>query len=212
MLKGVLFDMDGLMFDTERIGLMGWLEAGRQLDIPITPELVAQLRGTGVAQCRAIFNAAIPGAHYDEARALRLAFARAYIRENGLPVKEGLYELLEWLRERGIPMALATSTDRERALGYLDMAEVRPYFQAVVFGTEVANPKPAPDIFLAAAAQLGADPADCAVLEDSPNGLTAAKAAGCRAVFVPDLTMAADDLWDAKADNLAQVIPILREM
>lgn len=207
--------MDGLMFDTERIGLQEWLEAGRQLDLPVTEELVAQFRGTGIARCREIFNSRIPGEFYDRARTIRHDFADIYIRENGLPVKPGLYELLNWLRERKIPAALATSTGREKALAYLKEAGVSEYFTALVFGTEVPNPKPAPDIFLAAAKQLGAAPGRCVVLEDSPNGLRAAKAAGCFAIVVPDLTPAPPEnahLWDAKADTLTDVIPILEAL
>lgn len=215
MIRGVLFDMDGLMFDTERIGLAGWLEAGRQLELPITEELIARLRGTGVAQCREIFNSRIPGECYDAARAIRLGYADTYIAEHGLPVKPGLYELLRWLRQAGIPAALATSTGREKALGYLEQAGVSGFFAAAVFGPEVPNPKPAPDIFLEAAARLGADPGSCVVLEDSVNGLRAAKAARCRAIVIPDLTPAPperDGLWDAQADSLADVIPILMGM
>ena len=94
---------------------------------------------------------------------------------------------------------LATSTRREKALAYLQQTDVERYFTAAVFGPEVARPKPAPDIFLAAAAAIHADPAHCVVLEDSPNGLQAAKAAGCPAIVVPDLTPApaeSEHLWN----------------
>ena len=188
MLQGALFDMDGLMFDTERIGRDGWLAAARQLGIAIPGTVIAAMRGTGTDACRALFNAAIPGAHYDEAHALRLRYADEVIRREGLPVKPGLYELLDWLGAQGIPAVLATSTRRETALAYLEAAGVADRFAAAVFGPEVRRPKPAPDVFLAAAAAIGAAPAACVVLEDSPNGLKAARAAGCKAVVVPDLT------------------------
>lgn len=215
MIQGVLFDMDGLMFDTERIGRDGWFAAAERLGIPITEALIAKLRGTGVERCRVIFNSQIPGGLYDTARAIRLQYADDVIAEKGLPVKPGLYELLEWLRRQRIPAALATSTGREKALGYLEQAGVSGYFAATMFGTEVPSPKPAPDIFLAAAALLRADPARCVVLEDSRNGLLAARAAGCRAVVVPDLTPPPPEeegLWDAKAATLTDVIPILARM
>lgn len=214
MLQGALFDMDGLMFDTERIGRDGWLAAARQLGITIPGTVIAAMRGTGTDACRALFNAAIPGAHYDEAHALRLRYADEVIRREGLPVKPGLYELLDWLGAQGIPAVLATSTRRETALAYLEAAGVADRFAAAVFGPEVRRPKPAPDVFLAAAAAIGAAPAACVVLEDSPNGLKAARAAGCKAVVVPDLTPApprAEGLWDACVPTLRDAVPVLAQ-
>lgn len=214
MIQGVLFDMDGLMFDTERLGQMGWHSAAAQLDINIPEELIADMRGTGIDQCRELFNQMVPGKLYDRAHDLRVEYAEAWIRQHGVPVKPGLRALLDWLHQKSIPAVLATSTQRMRAERYLKDAEVWEDFSATVYGPEVSRPKPAPDIFLAAASAIQADPSQCVVLEDSPNGLRAAKAAGCRAVVVPDLTPAPpekDKLWDARADDLQQVIQILEK-
>ena len=178
MLQGVLFDMDGLMFDTERIGRDGWHKAAEILHIDLPEGIIAAMRGTGTDRCREIFNAAIPGSLYDTAHDLRLRYADEVIAANGVPVKPGLRELLRRLKASDIPAVLATSTRREKALAYLQQTDVERYFTAAVFGPEVARPKPAPDIFLAAAAAIHAEPAHCVVLEDSPNGLQAAKAAG----------------------------------
>lgn len=214
MLDGVLFDMDGLMFDTERIGREGWHAAAQILGISIPESVIDAMRGTGTEECRVLFNTRIPGNLYDTARKLRVDYADTFIRRNGLPVKPGLELLLRWLEEAHIPAALATSTCREKAMGYLRMAGVEQRFTAFCFGTEVPRAKPAPDIFLAAARKLHADPRRCVVLEDSPNGLRAAKAAGCRCIVIPDLTPAPkkmENLWDAKVQTLADVIPILKE-
>ena len=192
MLDGVLFDMDGLMFDTERIGREGWHAAAQILGISIPESVIDAMRGTGTEECRVLFNTRIPGNLYDTARKLRVDYADTLIRRNGLPVKPGLELMLRWLR----------------------MAGVEQRFTAFCFGTEVPRAKPAPDIFLAAARKLHADPRRCVVLEDSPNGLRAAKAAGCRCIVIPDLTPApkkTENLWDAKAQTLADVIPILKE-
>lgn len=212
MLQGVLWDMDGLMFDTERIGQQGWQAAARALGIEIPAAVVTAMRGTGPEVCRRLFNDRIPGQRYDEARAIRQQYAADWIARHGVPVKPGLHTLLYWLRDKGIPSVLATSTRRELARSYLDQAGVTDLFADMVFGPEVAHPKPAPDIFLAAAARIGADPARCLVLEDSPNGLRAARAAGCRAIVVPDLTPAPpaeEHLWDGCVASLDQVIPLL---
>ena len=207
-----MFDMDGLMFDTERIGRDGWHKAAEILHIDLPEEIIAAMRGTGTDRCREIFNAAIPGSLYDTAHNLRLRYADEVIAANGVPVKPGLRELLRRLKASDIPAVLATSTRREKALAYLQQTDVERYFTAAVFGPEVARPKPAPDIFLAAAAAIHADPAHCVVLEDSPNGLRAARAAGCKAVVVPDITPIppeSEGLWAARAATLADVIPLL---
>lgn len=212
MLQGVLFDMDGLMFDTERVGRDGWHRAAEILHIDLPEGIIAAMRGTGTDRCREIFNAAIPGDLYDTAHDLRLRYADEVIAANGVPVKPGLPGLLRWLKAAGIPAVLATSTRREKALDYLQQTDVERYFTAAVFGPEVARPKPAPDIFLAAAAAIHADPAHCVVLEDSPNGLQAAKAAGCPAIVVPDLTPApaeSEHLWNYRAKDLREVQQIL---
>lgn len=215
MIQGVLFDMDGLMFDTERIGRDGWQAAARSLGITIPESLIASMRGTGTDQCRAIFNAAIPGALYDTARALRIQYADAWIEQNGVPVKPGLRTLLTWLQTMKIPAVVATSSEREKALAYMRQTHVDHFFAAMVFGPEVQHPKPAPDIFLAAVATIQASPQQCVVLEDSVNGLRAAKAAQCRAIVVPDLSPApprTEQLWDACASDLFQVIDLLQNI
>lgn len=215
MIQAVLFDMDGLMFGTEQLFVDGFLAAGRELNIPVTESLLARLRGTGIAECRKIFNDTIPGELYDTARALCVQRVEEGIRTRGVPVKPGLYALLKWLKEHQIPAVLATSTARERAMDLVDRAGVREYFSSFVFGTEMPRPKPFPDIFLAAAKSVGADPMHCLVLEDSHNGLRAAKAAGCIALAVPDLDPAPEaslGLWDYQRESLDQVIPILEEL
>ena len=119
MLQGVLFDMDGLMFDTERIGRDGWHKAAEILHIDLPKGIIAAMRGTGTDRCREIFNAAIPGSLYDTAHDLRLRYADEVIAANGVPVKPGLRELLRRLKASDIPAVLATSTRREKALAYL---------------------------------------------------------------------------------------------
>lgn len=152
MIRGILFDMDGLMFDTEAIGYRGWKEAGRRLGIRIDDEAIAALRGLGDREKREMFGRMTGRPEeYEKALAVRVDYADQWISENGLPVKPGLKELLCFLKEEKIPAALATSTEREKAMSYLRMADVEKYFTASVCGKEAGNSKPAPDIFLKAA-------------------------------------------------------------
>ena len=209
MIQGVLFDMDGLMFDTERIGYEGWKYAGKKLGIHMKDELIASFRGTGEKEKRRHFKEAFGSEElYDEAFTLRTVYAKEWIDKNGLPVKKGLVELLEYLKKENIPAALATSANRKKAMGYLDMANVTDYFSASVCGDEVKAAK-------AAAETLGVPTEKCLVLEDSPNGLKAAKNAGCKAIVIPDLSPAPEKeegLWDAKVSNLKEVIEIIKNL
>ena len=111
-----------------------------------------------------------------------------YIKEHPAEKKAGLDELLSYLKEKGIRTAVATATDTERAREYLVPAGVYDKFDRIICGNMIANGKPCPDIYLYACKQLGLPPEKCLALEDSPNGVSAAHAAGCITVMVPDLT------------------------
>lgn len=202
------------MFDTEWVALQGWRAVGKQLGIQIPEDMLSNMRGGNIPQCRAIFNATVPGERFDEAYALRRAFSVDYINTHGLPVKPGLREILQWLRAENIPAVLATSCDREKALRYVDMAGVSDYFSGAIFGSELEKSKPEPEIFLKAAACVGADPKACVVLEDSPNGLKAAKAAGCIGIMVPDLCPIPEDgtLYTAVVPDLQGAMAYMKNL
>ena len=213
MIEAVLFDMDGLMFDTERMYQKAWLQAGRQMGVPMEPEIVDRLRGRnreGCARvCREVFGEEFD---FDAMRTACRALMARWIEEDGLPVKPGLYELLAELERRGIPAVLATSTTRDSAWGHLQRAKVDRYFLGAVCGDEVSHSKPDPEVFLKAAALAGKDPARCMVLEDSPAGVRAGAAAGCFTVMVPDLTTPDEELKklaDEILPGLRDVIPLL---
>ena len=213
MIEAVLFDMDGLMFDTERMYQKAWLEAGQQMGVPMRPEVVGRMRGrnrVGCAQvCREEFGEDF---NFDSMRTVCRAIMARWIKEDGLPVKPGLYELLAELERRGIPAVLATSTTRDSAWSHLQRAKVDRYFLGAVCGDEVSHSKPDPEVFLKAAALAGRDPARCMVLEDSPAGVRAGAAAGCFTVMVPDLTAPDEELKklaDEILPGLRDVIPLL---
>ena len=181
-------------------------------------ELIASFRGTGEKEKRRHFKEAFGSEElYDEAFTLRTVYAKEWIDKNGLPVKKGLVELLEYLKREKYSGGARNldKPNRKKAMGYLDMANVTEYFSASVCGDEVKAAKPAGDIFIAAAEALGVPTEKCLVLEDSPNGLKAAKNAGCKAIVIPDLSPAPEKeegLWDAKVSNLKEVIEIIKNL
>lgn len=213
MVEAVLFDMDGLMFDTERMYQKAWLQAGRQMGAPMEPEIVDRLRGRNREGCARVCREAFgEDFDFDAMRTACRALMARWIEEDGLPVKPGLYELLAELERRGIPAVLATSTTRDSAWGHLQRAKVDRYFLGAVCGDEVSHSKPDPEVFLKAAALAGRDPARCMVLEDSPAGVRAGAAAGCFTVMVPDLTAPDEELKklaDEILPGLRDVIPLL---
>ncbi len=212
-LRAVLFDMDGLMFDTERLSDEVWCAVSRVHGFEMTSRDVSLLRGRNYEGGRAAmlgrFGADFP---YDALAAEAGEQIGARL-ERHVPLRPGLFELLDVLRGMGCGMAVASSTRSGRVLHHLELAGVRGYFSAVIGGEAVTRSKPDPEIFLRAAAALGAPPAACMVLEDSYNGVRAGAAAGCFTVMVPDIdppTPEMESLADAIVPSLLDVIPLAR--
>lgn len=185
----VIFDMDGLMFDTERIAQVAWSKAAAACGYEFSDEIFRGVIGRRLPDVEQYTNQAF-GRNFPFQRVYRLkqAYVNAYIDEYGLPAKPGLFELLALLDQLDIKKAVASSSTcnvihRNLLLSGL-MAE---RFDALVSGHDVQNGKPAPDIFLKASQQLGLNPNACLVLEDSNPGIQAAHAAGMTPVMVPDL-------------------------
>lgn len=192
--QAVLFDMDGLMFDTERMADEIWIALGPQFGYTVGPQDIAVLRGrnkeSGAIAFRARLGAQVPyeawwnAAH--TALAARLAAA--------VPLRKNLLALLAHLHVLGLPLAVASSSHTALVENNLCVAGVRDAFSCVIGGDKVAQSKPAPEIYLHAAQALGVAPSHCLVLEDSYNGCRAGHAAGCRVVMVPDLEPPTDEM------------------
>ena len=185
----VLFDMDGLILDTEPLAARAWLDAARAAGVDFDAAVGPLLVGRAFPNCRAVILAH-HGPEYP-VDAVMSGWHDAYetlVEREGLVLKPGVVELVEWLERERVPRAVATSTRRARARAKLERVALHARFAALVGGDEVACGKPAPDIFLEAARRLGVPPASCLVLEDSLPGLEAAVAAGMAAIMVPDLT------------------------
>ena len=211
--RGVLFDMDGVVIDSERLFARFWMASAADLGFPMTYEQALQLRSLrreqGIEKIRSFFG---PTANFDEIRAHRIELMEAHIALHGVDEKPGIRELLALLKEKGIPCAITSSSAlaviRER-LGRLGILED---FTALCSGKDVPSGKPAPDIYLAGAAAIGVKPENCLAIEDSPTGLEAAWRAECMGVFVPDqdqpdaLTLSR---CFARADSLLDVMALL---
>ena len=214
MPNAVIFDMDGVIFDTERIWIECWAPVGQAHHIKDI-EIVLRERCVGItaASMKAIlletYGADFP---YDQYVKEATAVFKARYGVN-LPMKPGVKELLSFLREAGAPVALASSTGTRIIREELTAAGLMDYFQVITGGEEVSRSKPAPDIFLLAARRLGVEPGRCFVIEDSYNGIRAAHEAGMRPIMVPDL-LPPDDEMRATAEailpSLAEVPDYLR--
>jgi HAD superfamily hydrolase (TIGR01509 family) len=183
----VIFDMDGLMLDTEPLAARAWSDAAARLGIAFDHAITRRLIGRNFPDCVALIRGH-HGAGYP-VDALMDAWHGAYdaiVAREGIALKAGLLGLLAWLEAEGIPRAVATSTRRNRAQAKLEHTAIGERFGALVGGDEIARGKPAPDIFLAAAARLGVEATHCVVLEDSEPGIRGALAASMAAILVPD--------------------------
>jgi len=216
VVSAVIFDMDGVLLDTERVGMTAWIEAAREQGCELTPEVYGQLIGLDWAGVRDRLRS-----HQWQDAAIerlgRLAWRKylAALKREGVPHKAGIFELLDFLDARSLPRAVATSTETRIAEQKLESIGVKNRFDVIVGGDQVSNGKPAPDIYLRAAEQLKQPASSCLALEDSGPGIRAAAAAGMRVIWVPDLCKvdrATQELAFAEAASLSHVITLMESL
>ncbi|MGH8055557.1 MAG: HAD family hydrolase [Stenotrophomonas sp.] len=183
----VIFDMDGLMIDSERVSVACWSQAAEEFGLVLERSFFLGMVGFGDRDCRAMLRQHLADDAQVDAMSEQCHLLYDERTHAGLPLRPGIVELLELLKAHDIPRAVATSTRQPRADRKLEAAGLLPYFHAVVTSSDVSHPKPAPDIYLLAAQRLGHAPARCLALEDSPAGIRAALGAGMTAIQVPDL-------------------------
>ena len=216
MIEAIVFDMDGLLFDSERIVQRSWEEAGNQLGLEHMGETIYHTLGMNLAGRNHYFRNTIAKDFPCEefAKQARIWFYKI-VNEEGLPMKNGARELLEYGKANGYRMAIATSSRREYALKNLKAAKIYDFFDAGVFGDMVQHAKPDPEIYLKACDSIGAAPANCIALEDAPAGIRAAYVAGMKPIMIPDLvapTPEIEALLYGTCDTLLGVIGILEKL
>lgn len=200
--KAVVFDMDGVIFDSERAVMQCWKEVASRHNIPDIEKAILACTGTTMVRTREImlnlYGADFP---YDEyARESSVIFHSRY--DGGrLPMKPGVKELLTFLKEHDKKIALASSTRQQVVTDELRDAGIIEYFDRIICGDMVSRSKPAPDIFLKACEELNISPSDLYAIEDSYNGIRAAHAADLHPIMVPDLLPA-----DEEMQSLAEIV------
>ncbi len=187
-MEAVIFDMDGLMFDTERVFVQAWDYAGEKIGIGKAGYMTIKTLGLNKQESEAVFRREF-GDGYDkeELRRYTKEYLTDYYIHNKVPVKKGLFSLLDYLGEQSLHLAVASSSPRWEVERHLKDAGIFDRFEVVFCGDMIEKSKPEPDIYLASCGQLKVRPEACYALEDSKNGLLAAYRAGCVPLMVPDL-------------------------
>ena len=193
--QAVVFDMDGVIFDTERLVIEFWKEVAKKHNIPNVEHTCIQCLGTNRVRTREIFlenyGADFP---FDPYRAEVTELFNTHYKGVPLPTKPGVRELLSYLQEQDIKVGLASSTAQHLVRDEIGTAGLLPYFQTLVCGDMVEHSKPAPDIFLKACEILNAGPTKSIAIEDSFNGIRSAHCAGMTPIMVPDQVQPTDEI------------------
>ena len=188
-IRGILFDMDGLLFDTERVWQKHWRIAANEHGYEYPEDFPLYISGTSGPGMLRVIRQFFPAVDAETFSALVHERVHEELT-HGVEPMPGMYEILAQAKEKGYLTSIASSSTMEQIESNLEKAGARHYFDALTSGREVKSGKPEPDIFLLAAKRLGLDPSECLVFEDGLNGVKAAYAAGCQCIMIPDLVPA----------------------
>lgn len=212
-IEGAVFDVDGVLFDTERLMHQVWLEVSAEMGWPQVGEdyleFVGQNRTDIYAKMLKFYGPEFQREEFLPACSQRL---QARMERQGVPLKPGVAELFEFLRERGIPIAIATSTAAVRTKRRMEMTGLDRFLRAMVTGDQVVHGKPDPEIYLLACQALGTDPKRTLAVEDSRNGILSAHAAGMPTVMVPDMIPPTPELEGLLWKRCASLAELRREL
>lgn len=186
-MQGIIFDMDGVLFDTEKLYERFWVEAAKQKGYSMNYSDVSAIRSTDATLAKEILQQRIsPEFDYEAVKKLRIELMHAFVEENGIEIMDGVQDLLEQAQAKGYKIALASTSPLTRANHFLTKAGIIQYFDYLMTGDQVVHGKPAPEIYEKAATGIGISPVECYAVEDSFNGVRSAFNAGCRVLMVPD--------------------------
>lgn len=189
-MEAVVFDMDGVLFDTEKLCLDSWVHVAEQRGVDCIDGVFEQCIGLNANDTRELvlrhYGADFP---YESFRTQASEWFWDYIHKKGLPLKPGVKKILPFLEQTGYKIGLASSTRYESVINHLKQADIIDYFSVIVGGDMIEHSKPKPDIYLLTCRKLGVKPEDAYAIEDSPNGIRSASAAGMKAIMVPDMVL-----------------------
>ena len=209
-MNAVVFDMDGVLFDTERLCQDSWLSVAEENGLPDMDIIFPQCIGLNANDSRRIvMNAYGEDFDYEGFREKASLWFWDYIEKNGRPVKPGVKDLLSWLKSEGRLIGLASSTRRSSVEKHLEEAGIREYFTTIVTGDMVEHSKPQPDIYLMACSRLGVEPGNTFAIEDSPNGIRSAYRAGMRPLMVPDMIAPDDEMRELSTGIFKDLYEVL---
>ena len=214
-MKAVIVDMDGVLFGTEAVCMQAWMDVAKKWGLPDMEEVFPQCIGLNANDSRQIVFQAY-GEHFDYPlfRKHAAAWFQAYVEKNGLPVKPGVREILEWLKESDYAVGLASSTREKDVRSHLADTGLLDYFSVITTGDMVEHSKPRPDIYLLACERLGVEPGETYAIEDSPNGIRSAHRAGMCPIMVPDMIAPDEEMRRLSCvilEDLTQALAFLRE-
>ncbi len=213
MIKAIIFDKDGTLHDTEKVFAEAWHLAAEELHVPDIESTLRDCTGMTIPAIAIYWAAKYPTISFDEYLPRRQYHFNRIIAD-GIPVKEGAREVLEYLVAHGYRVGMATSTDYAPAMEHLERSDMVKYFDrgAIITGDMVKNGKPAPDIFCLAANRLGVSPDVCIGIEDSLNGVRSIRSAGMRPVMIPDVVSPTPEIeamiW-RRLTHISELIPLL---